>query len=136
MADQEESKISGINAYEFGILTSRVQGVIERIDRMDAGVSRQMVEFKSQLTEFGSELRRLAEGYIRREEFMQFKSELARRNDKLDHDIDTIAELVRAAAVKTAGQQPYMSMLQEAVKWLLIIGVAVYTGHELPKFGP
>lgn len=96
---------------------------------------RQMGEFKIQLAEFGGELRKLAEGYVRREEFTQLKNDFDRHNEKLERDINSIAEMVRAAAVTSAGEQPYFGMLKEILKWAIIIGIAAYTGHELPKLG-
>jgi hypothetical protein len=128
----EAEKESRSMGFELGVLTSRVQGVIERVDRFEQSVSRQMGDMKAQITEFGTALRTLAEGYVRREEWVQFKLDAKTKDDKLERDIDTIATLVRDLKLAEAGSKPLIKMGWEAVKWLAVIGIALYTGHHLP----
>lgn len=102
MAPNGTEEEKGMTAFELGVLTSRVQGVIERMDRMERSVGERITTLSGQMTDFARELRTLAEGYVRRQDFDALRSQ--------------IAELQQAQARFS----PLTSLLWDSVRWVLI----------------
>src|SRR5580700_9390804 len=94
-ADEDTKMAPTMDPFQLGVLTSRVQGVIERVDRFEASVGTQISGVSAKVDNVAQALQTLADGYVRREQF----AELKRAVEDQGKSIDTLNQ-------KTAASDP------------------------------
>ncbi|MBX6391916.1 MAG: hypothetical protein IRY96_00455 [Burkholderiales bacterium] len=106
--------------FELGVLTSRVDGAIDRIDRFERSVSERLASLSVQMNDFARELRVLAEGYVRREELERRTSDTSAAMQKLYDKLDGIENDIAELREREAAARPLSSIGWEVLRYAVV----------------